>query len=279
MTWIRWETTAPRSEVVAFLADRLGLKVYAAHGLYAAMCCGFGDERPDGRIADVTDTAIEHWAGWDGKKGRFARAIRDWCAKVAEDGRDPGQLRGWWRNEAVLREQTRSARKPDGRKGKGGDPPRGIPEKSPRGSSGDSPGKPRGNEDDNENEDENGSSSLRSELQSSLIRPAVAVAVAANAGLRANPAVAGFNELLPQQAEAPVAAWLDTGIALALICETVEAVARRYKPGVKGHQPTSFEYFDKPVRQAHARQQGTNQLRAVVVVDATPRVPRIRRLV
>lgn len=273
MTWIRWDVETPRAEVVGFLADRLGVKVVTALGHYNALCCGFGHDRPDGLIGKVADATLEGWALWDGKRGRFAAAIREWCAQASE----PGKLRGWWRNEAVLREQARSARKPDGRKGKGGDPPREIPEKSPRGSSGDSPGKPRGNEDDNGNEDENGSSSLRSELQSSLIRPAVAVAVAANAGLRANPALAGFNELLPQQAEAPVSDWLAAGIPLPLICETVEAVARRYRPGVKGHQPTSFEYFDKPVRQAFARQQGTEQLRAAPA--AAPTRPRIRRLV
>lgn len=141
MTWIRWDVRAPRSEVVAFIADRLKLRVYAAHGLYVAMCCGFGAERPDGRIDQVTDTALETWAGWDGRRGRFAAAIREWCSQ----GTDPGILRGWWRNEAVLREQERSARKPDGRKGRPPEHPRKIPGESPEGLAGDSPVESRGN--------------------------------------------------------------------------------------------------------------------------------------
>ncbi len=138
MTWIRWDVRAPQSEVVGFLADRLGVKIAQALGHYNALCCGFGNDRPDGRLDQLTDATLEHWALWDGKRGRFAAAIREWCGQ----GKDPGFLRGWWRNEAVLREQERSARKPDGRKGR----PREIPGESPRGSSGDSPGEPRGNE-------------------------------------------------------------------------------------------------------------------------------------
>lgn len=146
MTWIRWDTEAPRSEVVAFIAHHLGLKVYAAHGLYVAMCLGFAVERPDGRIGEVTDTALESWAGWDGKRGRFAAVIRKWCALSP----DPDMLRGWHRNEAGLRKQRHDAARPDGRKGRE-NPPR-IPPKSRAGSAGDSGAKDGGNGDGYVNE-------------------------------------------------------------------------------------------------------------------------------
>jgi len=141
MTWIRWDTGTPRSDVIGFLADRLGLKPVYALGHYNAMCCGFGDHQTDGRIDTVTDSMLELWADWSGRRGRFAAAVREWCAKAEEDGGDPGVLRGWWRQRALLEKQRKDAGKPDGRKGKGNgsdsdDPD--IPPKSPQSPPGDS---------------------------------------------------------------------------------------------------------------------------------------------
>ena len=266
MTWIRWDITTPRSEVVGFLADRLGVGLAQALGHYNALCCGFGGDRRDGRVDKVTDATLEGWALWRGKSGRLAMAIREWCA---QNEADPGKLRGWWRNEAVLREQERSARKPDGRKPRN---PRQLPDKSPRGSSGDSPVKPRGNDDDNVDELRTTSSSSAGTI------PAVQVAVAANRGLQANPGLPGFNELLPQQADQAVKDWTAEGIPLALICSVVEKRCADYKPGLNGSQPSSFAYFDKAVRQAHQQGIGKLQLASAPESPAAKKPSRLKDL-
>lgn len=115
MTWIRWDTATPRADVVGFLADRLALEPALALGLYNAMCCGFGDHQVEGRLDQVPDATVEAWAMWRGRRGRFAAAIREWCAKSEETGGDPGELRGWWRQQALLRKQQKDAGRPDGR--------------------------------------------------------------------------------------------------------------------------------------------------------------------
>lgn len=118
-----------------------------------------------------------------------------------------------------------------------------------------------------------GSSAGTSTAAGAGAAPAVRAAIAANDGLRANPHLAGrFNELLPQMAEQPVADWLQAGIPLPLICQTVEEVCRRYKPAPHRKQPSSFAYFDPPIREAHARA----QLPPAPSAAAAPPVGRLR---
>ena len=108
MTWIRWETSTPQSDVVGELAARLKIGLAQALGHYNAACCGFGDHRQDGKVAEVSDDLLEQWALWKGKPGLFAKAFRDRCA-------DPdGVLRGWWRQAKLLAkaEKDRTKRKP-----------------------------------------------------------------------------------------------------------------------------------------------------------------------
>jgi hypothetical protein len=93
------------------------------------------------------------------------------------------------------------------------------------------------------------------------VRPSVRVAVAANLALRANSRLAGrFNELLPQQAEVQVHDWLEAGIPLELICETVSRVCRKFSPSPGREQPVSFAYFDRAVREAFAKAHGRAEL-------------------
>lgn len=108
MTWIRWDLVTPRSEVVTFLMRELGVSRALALGHYNACACGFGEQRPDGLIAEVADEDLELWALWRGKVGKFATALRTWCSQSAE----PGKLRGWWRQEQLLRHQKRRRKRP-----------------------------------------------------------------------------------------------------------------------------------------------------------------------
>ena len=77
MTWIRGETTAPRNELVGALSKRLTVSAPQAFGHFAAVCCGFGEYRVDGRADLVSDTTLEDWALWRGRPWRFAAAFRD----------------------------------------------------------------------------------------------------------------------------------------------------------------------------------------------------------
>lgn len=105
MTWIRWECDTPTSDVVMHLAEALNIEPALAHGLYAGACCGMGRHQQDGKLTAVTDTAIEQWALWRGKRGRFAAAFRARCM----DG--DGELRGWWRQDALFRKQENDRRR------------------------------------------------------------------------------------------------------------------------------------------------------------------------
>lgn len=91
MAWIRWECGTPDSDVIGWLADRLGIEPAQALGHYTAICCKVGEHRPDGKIGDVPDTLLSQWALWRGRSSRFADAFRERCQD------ETGNLRGWWR--------------------------------------------------------------------------------------------------------------------------------------------------------------------------------------
>jgi len=113
VTWIRWETTAPQHELVGALAEGLKIRRAEALGLWSAVCSGFGEYRKDGLAGAVTDTTLESWALWEGKRGRFAEAFREHCVERRDGQRDAaGVVRGWWRQDALLREQERSRHRP-----------------------------------------------------------------------------------------------------------------------------------------------------------------------
>jgi hypothetical protein len=124
VTWIRVDANAVTSDVVGDLVAELAIHPMQAFGHYIATCAGFGQHRPDGLVREVPDAVLEVWAQWTGKRGRWAAAFRKRC----ED--ENGQVRGWWRNSALLDKQERDRRK---RK----------PPKNPRGFLGETPEKPR----------------------------------------------------------------------------------------------------------------------------------------
>jgi hypothetical protein len=105
VTWLRWDTDAAFSDVVGDLVSDLRLHPAQVFGHYVATCLGFGQHRPDGIVTTVSDAALEGWARWTGKAGRWAAAFRARCV-------DPdGVIRGWWRNSALLRKQEMDAKK------------------------------------------------------------------------------------------------------------------------------------------------------------------------
>lgn len=113
MTWIRWECASPSHEIVGALAEALSIDPMQALGHYTAACCGFGEYRRDGDSLAVTDTTLETWAHWTGKRGRFAALFRTRCVETRPLQRDPvGTVKGWWRQVAWLTKQATDAGKP-----------------------------------------------------------------------------------------------------------------------------------------------------------------------
>ena len=74
--WFRVEADASTDTKVARLADALRLPVAHAFGLTAGVWCGVARHADTGDLTGVTDASLETWAGWTGKRGRFAAEFR-----------------------------------------------------------------------------------------------------------------------------------------------------------------------------------------------------------
>lgn len=187
MTWTRWDTEAPHSDVVGYLAEALHVRQAEAYGLYNACCQGFAKHRADGLVSEVPDTSIERWAMWEGKKGRFAAAFRARCVSEG-GGKDPaGTIRGWWRQAALLTKQAKDAQRPPSHRR---DHPDGSREEISGEPARESGGNPRGNSDGDggrrtEDVDETISSILPARLLTKLV------------GHPARYAITGFLDGLP----------------------------------------------------------------------------------
>jgi len=101
MTWLRVDIDFPGHESIGHLAEQLRIDPDRAGMTIIRLWCGFGQYRPDGKVAAITDTTLEDWAKWRGPRGKLAAAVRE--KLVDEDGR----LKGWWRQEALLRHQEK----------------------------------------------------------------------------------------------------------------------------------------------------------------------------
>lgn len=116
MTWLRWDIQTPRHRVIGRLATELNVRRAEAVGLYFSCCLGFGENQTDGRPAAVTAHDLESWAFWTGKRGKFAKAFQALCVadgSEEDDPRDiPGVIRGWWRQDAIIRKQIKDASRP-----------------------------------------------------------------------------------------------------------------------------------------------------------------------
>lgn len=106
MTWIRLECDFPDHELIGALAE--GLRVDPDR---AAMClirvwCRFGEFRVDGLAKAITDTTLEDWARWRGRRGTFAKVFREVCC-------DEGKIKGWWRQEKLLHREAEKRKRPN----------------------------------------------------------------------------------------------------------------------------------------------------------------------
>jgi hypothetical protein len=113
MTWFRVEAALRDHKVLGAIAEELKVRPAEAAGLYILTLAGFAEHERSGRPELVTDTDLEGWARWQGRRGRFAHLFRSRLIETREGEKDPpGQIKGWWRQEALLREQERNRTRP-----------------------------------------------------------------------------------------------------------------------------------------------------------------------
>jgi len=94
--WFRVEADASTDTKIAQLGDALRIAVPHAFGLTVGVWCGVARHAEDGDLRDVADASLETWAGWTGKRGRFAAEFRRLFV-------DPnGELHGWCERQGAL---------------------------------------------------------------------------------------------------------------------------------------------------------------------------------
>src|SRR5262249_15326397 len=81
-------------------AQRLRITHEAAIGLLVQLWLELPDHARDGAIGQITDQALEEWAGWRGRRGRFAPAYRDLFQTV------DGKVNAWDRHNGKALEKS-----------------------------------------------------------------------------------------------------------------------------------------------------------------------------
>lgn len=253
MTWFRVEASLRDHTVLGVIAEALKVRPAEAAGLYILTLAGFAEHEPTGRPELVTDTDLEGWARWFGRRGRFAQLFRERFIERREDQRDPpGQIKGWWRQEALLREQERSRNRP----GQG-------TRKALEGTDETAPGHRdntavplRGNVDEDEDGNERNLLTNGAEPDLSPTRYTQLCTVACNRGMRENPLIRSrFNELAASGQDEP-ALWQAEGIPIAVAEAAIYHRSKAYRPSANRRQPTTLGYFRAAVKDAWEKAQG-----------------------
>ena len=259
MTWFRVEAALRDHKVIGVIAEALGVRPAEAAGLYVLTLAGFAEHEPSGRPALVTNTDLEGWARWHGRRGKYAELFRERLVEQRPDELDePGTIKGWWRQKKLLERQERDRQRPGEGTRKARDRPvgaNGVPS--------------GGNDDDDADDDGNG---YEEQSSSAVAREAVATGtggisigrtdytrrctVACNRGLRENPKVNGFRELVSSNQVTETEPWAEAGIPAEFAEQIVYERALSYVPRGSNRQPTTLHYFDKPLREAWEREQG-----------------------
>lgn len=272
MTWIRIDCDLPDHPVIGLLAQALKVDTDRSLACYTRTLLGFGDHRPDGRPAFVADVTLEEWAKWKGKPGQWAEAFRRLCIEQRLGQKDdPGVIKGWWRQRALLEKQLKDAarRKPRAPK---------EPGENPRGFSGEG----GGNDDDDVYGTESSSASgARAEkngggkdeayqaVPTTLEDYVNRCTVACNRGLRENLAIGSrFNELVASNQVLP-RTWFEARIPIEVAEQAIYERSKEYPPAGTNRQPRNLNYFRDIVPEAWERARGRYQERRF-----QPRTPR-----
>jgi hypothetical protein len=97
VNWIKVAVDIKADDAMGVIVDDCDVPRYAAVGLCVNVLGTMATKAQDGDLSAVRDSTIEEWAGWDGKRGRFAVAFR---AAMCKDG----IVRSWEKyNGAAIR--------------------------------------------------------------------------------------------------------------------------------------------------------------------------------
>jgi len=88
--WIRVHARLSEKRVVARCAETLRIDHYKAMGHIVALWGGVSLNVVGGMIGDVPDSLLERWAGWTGKRGAFAKWVRE------QHMDDEGRVNEWF---------------------------------------------------------------------------------------------------------------------------------------------------------------------------------------
>ncbi|HEU4641262.1 MAG TPA: hypothetical protein VFS44_02325 [Gemmatimonadaceae bacterium] len=104
--WIRVDASTARDPNVGRFAEALGVSVPTAVGHLVMLWGVMAEHTPDGIIESVGVKALEEWAGWRGKRGRFAQAFTELFVTH-------GVVNGWadWQGKLIERMERDRARK------------------------------------------------------------------------------------------------------------------------------------------------------------------------
>ncbi len=135
---------------------------------------------------------------------------------------------------------------------------------------------PPSREDDEEKQKEISSSSSSSETENESAavpidgtKYAQTCTVACNRGLRENPNLNDFRELVTSNQVVEAKAWLADRIPVELAAQAIYERAKAYTPSKSSRQPSGLRYFRELVREAWERQQGRAQERRSTPRPAT----------
>ena len=106
MTWIRLDTDFPDHELIGTLAEALRIDPDRAAMTLVRVWLKLADFQPDGYLDGITDTTLEDWAKWRGKRGVLAAQLRAMCLD------HDGKIKGWWRQEKLLKHQIEKRGRP-----------------------------------------------------------------------------------------------------------------------------------------------------------------------
>jgi hypothetical protein len=95
VTWIRVEADAGDDQKWKLLGKECGIPADEAFGKVVRLWGRVIEQREDGDLSTVPDEAVEEWAHWTGKEGRFAKAFRK---LFTSDGR----IKGWADHQGKL---------------------------------------------------------------------------------------------------------------------------------------------------------------------------------
>jgi hypothetical protein len=232
MEWFRWHNDTIEDKKWRAVARRTGAPVASVVAVWAALCENANQSPERGTLANWDAEAVAAALDLDTEQ---VNAITAAMQGRALDG---DRLTGWEKRNPKREDSTAAERKKRERSRKVS---RNVTHVTPL-------------EVEVEKETDTDATTIiemRARAGADRERDAGRIIVAANAGMKANPALPNAKPIPPGHgSRQTVLDWLTDGIPPDFAALEVEGRARDYRPGSPGDQIHSMNYFDKPVREA-----------------------------